>query len=141
MSFKEFAEPFAHVRDFEGNKWGLKIYGHEAMEAPLREAFHNIVDRGFADQLKTYDGCFNIRAMKGGSHYSVHSWGLAVDFNAAQNPFGGPVRFTKAFIRCFADASFEPGAAWHTPDGMHFQLPWTQDWRGSENPLAPKEPR
>jgi hypothetical protein len=96
-----------------------------------------ICDRGLADELHTYDGCFNIRRMKGGNSLSVHSWGLAVDFNAAENPYGGQVTFSDEFIRCFADAGFEAGALWRTPDGMHFQLCWTQDWQSSDNPLAP----
>jgi hypothetical protein len=139
LDFAEFADAFRHVVDYEGNPWRHKIYGHEQMEVPLWRAFKNLVVRGLTTELQTYDGCFNIRRMKGGNSWSVHSWGLAVDFNAGDNPFGGPVNFSDEFIRCFADAGFESGALWHRPDGMHFQLPWTQDWRGADNPLAPKE--
>lgn len=137
MDFSEFAAAFGHVVDYEGNAWGHRIYGNWIMEAPLRRAFGFLVERGLAGELRTYDGCFNIRKMKGGSGYSVHSWGLAVDFNAAENPFGGRVTFSPEFIRCFAEAGFESGALWRTKDGMHFQTPWTKDWRGSSNPLAP----
>jgi len=137
LDFSEFVDAFAHVLDFEGNPWRGKIYGNFALEAPLRKAFGLLVERGLAGELRTYDGCFNIRRMKGGASLSVHSWALAVDFNAAENPFGGAVSFSNEFIRCFADAGFEAGALWHTKDGMHFQLCWTQDWRGSSNPLAP----
>jgi len=137
MDFSEFSYAFSHVKDYEGNHWRCRIYGHELLADPLRQAFGLIVDRGLFDELKTYDGCFNIRRMKGSGSMSVHSWGLAVDFNAAENPFGGPVNFSDEFIRCFADAGFEPGALWRTPDGMHFQLPWTRDWTDSDNPLAP----
>jgi hypothetical protein len=138
MDFSDLAPAFDRVRDWEGNPWSYHIYGNGYMEAPLRRAFQNLIDRGCSDELKTYDGCFNIRLMKGGSSYSVHSWGLAVDFNAAENPFGGRVSFSPEFIKCFADAGFESGSLWRTKDGMHFQLPWTQDWRGSKNPLAPQ---
>jgi hypothetical protein len=137
LDFSEYAEVFAHVKDYEGNSWGHRIYGNFALEGPLRRAFQLICDRGLADELHTYDGCFNIRRMKGGNSLSVHSWGLAVDFNAAENPYGGQVTFSDEFIRCFADAGFEAGAPWRTPDGMHFQLCWTQDWQSSDNPLAP----
>jgi hypothetical protein len=138
LNFGEFSYAFSHVLDYEGNHWQHRIYAHELMADPLRKAFGFIVDRGLSDELQTYDGCFNIRRMKGGGSMSVHSWGLAVDFNAADNPFGGPVRFSDDFIRCFADAGLEAGALWHKPDGMHFQLPWTRDWHGSDNVLAPK---
>lgn len=138
IDLREFAGRLAHVRDFNGNQWSGRIWGHEALAGPLRQAFGLICDRGLAGELKTYDGCFNIRKMKSGRSYSVHSWGLAVDFNARENPYGGPVRFSDDLIRCFADAGFEAGALWRTPDGMHFQLPWTQDWRNSDNPLRPE---
>jgi hypothetical protein len=45
--------------------------------------------------------------------------------------------FSDELVRCFAEAGFEWGGLWRTPDGMHFQLPWTQDWRQSANPLRP----
>jgi hypothetical protein len=137
LDFGEFSYNFSHVRDYEGNAWRHRIYGHILLAGPLRKAFRFLVDRGLADELKTFDGCFNIRRMKGSGSMSVHSWGLAVDFNAAENPFGGPVNFSDEFIQCFADAGLEAGALWRRPDGMHFQLPWTQDWRDSENPLKP----
>jgi hypothetical protein len=137
VDLTEFASDFAHVLDYEGNHWKHKIYCNYIMEDQLRASLNNIVNRGLAQELQTYDGCFNIRKMKASGSLSVHSWGLAVDFNAAQNPFGGIVTFSDGFIKCFADAGFEAGALWHTPDGMHFQLPWTQDWRQSDNSLAP----
>jgi hypothetical protein len=137
MDFTEFAEAFAHVLDYEGNPWGLKIYGHELLEAPLRQAFRFLVERGLSVELETYDGCFNIRQMKGGSGYSVHSWGLAVDLNAASNRFGQDPSLSPEFVRCFADCGFEWGGLW-TPDkyrdGMHFQLPLIRVRTG---PLAP----
>ena len=137
LDFTEFAEAFRHIQDYEGNPWRHKIYAHYIMEGPLRKAFRLLCNRGLAEELQTYDGCFNIRRMKGGRALSVHSWGLAVDFNAADNPFGGPVNFSDTFIRCFADAGFEPGALWGNPDAMHFQLPWLRDWRTHYDPRGP----
>ena len=138
LDFSEFSYAFSHVKDYVVNHWRCRIYAHYLMAAPLREAFKNLLFRGLSDELKTFDGCFNIRRMKGSNSMSVHSWGLAVDFNAAENPFGESWSFSDEFIQCFADAGFESGALWHRPDGMHFQLPWTRDWRDSDNPLAPK---
>jgi hypothetical protein len=138
MDFSEFAGPFAHVNDYDGDPWRHRIYGNWIMEAPLRRALGLLVARGLARELRTYDGCVNIRRMKGGSGYSMHSWGLAVDFNAGSNPFGGPVRFSKGFIKCFAESGFEAGALWNTPDGMHFQIVFTSSkWLTSDNPLRP----
>lgn len=132
----EFAAALAHVRDYEGNPWGHRIYCNYVLIDPLKRAFGLLVSRGLADELKTYDGCFNIRRSITGTIRSMHSWGLAVDFNAAQNPYGGPVAFSDDFIKCFAECGFEAGALWSTPDGMHFQLPWVR-LRTDGNPLNP----
>lgn len=137
IDLREFAGYLAHVKDFNGNRWSCRIWGHEALEGPLKDAFRMICSRALAGELKTYDGCFCIRKMTSGRSYSVHSWGMAVDFNAKENPYGGPVQFSDDLILCFAGPGLEAGALWNTPDGMHFQLPWTQDWRNSNNPLRP----
>lgn len=137
MDFTEFATPFAHVRDFMGDPWDCRIYGNYVLEDPLRATFRAIVGLGLAQELQTFDGCFNIRKMKGGSGYSMHSWGLACDFNAGSNPFGGDSAFSDAFVLCFAQNGFEWGGLWapdNLRDGMHMQLPWIRTRTG---PLAP----
>lgn len=138
IDLREFAGQLSHVRDYQGNKWSCKIYGHKLLEPALKKAFQLLSGQGLINELETYDGCFNIRKMTSGRSYSVHSWGLAVDFNAATNPYGGDVSFSDDFLLCFAKAGFECGALWNTPDGMHFQIPWTKDWRDSTNPLRPR---
>lgn len=138
LDFQEFAGAFGHVLDYEGSPWEHRIYANWIMEAPLRRAFRFLLERGLAGELRTYDGCFNIRLMKGGSGYSVHSWGLAVDFNAASNGFGQAPTLSPEFVKCFAESGFEWGGLW-TPnryrDGMHFQLPWIKVRTGSLAPV------
>jgi len=126
MDFTEFKDAFAHVKDFEGHSWSCRIYGHELMEAPLRKAFAAVVSRGLAKELKTFDGCVCIRPMTGGGGMSVHSWGMAVDLNAGTNGYGHQPSLSTAFVRCFTEQGLEWGGSWHTPDGMHFQLPSTR---------------
>jgi hypothetical protein len=126
FSLREFQDALGPVQDYEGNDWGFKVYGHEMMEAPLRTAFQAIVGRRLADELITYDGCTNVRQMTGGGGWSVHSWGLAIDFNAAWNKFGEEPNMSPELVKCFTDAGFEWGGTWRTPDGMHFQLPKTR---------------
>ena len=138
IDLREYAGHLGQVRDYQGRPWSCRIYGHEALEQPLRKAFGLLCNRGIAGELKTFDGCFCISKMRGGNNYSVHSWGLAVDFNAAKNTFGGEVSFSDDLILFFAEAGFEAGALWNSPDGMHFQTPWTKDWRNSEHPLRPR---
>lgn len=35
--------------------------------------------------LNNYGGCFNMRRMRGGSQWSTHSWGIALDFDPSRN--------------------------------------------------------
>lgn len=100
-----------------------KIYCNRDMVIPLTRAFGNLIEHGGVEELKTWDGCFNIRAQKGAKTApSLHSWGVAVDVNAAWNQFGKPPSLSKAFVKCFTDAGFVWGGTWKKPDGMHFQL-------------------
>lgn len=99
-----------------------KVYCNKDMIEPLTKAFKNIVDRGLKDQVKTWDGCFNIRKKKGGSTASLHSWGIAIDINAAWNGYNKPVTMSKELAQCFKDAGFDWGGDWSVKDGMHFQL-------------------
>jgi hypothetical protein len=99
-----------------------KLYCNKRMVVPLTNAFKNIINRGLVGQLKTWDGCFNIRKKRGAGSPSLHSWGLAIDVNAAWNGFGKVPTMSKELVDCFTDAGFDWGGVWGKPDGMHFQL-------------------
>jgi hypothetical protein len=99
-----------------------KVYCNKRMVGPLTQAFQNIVNRGLVAQLKTWDGCFNIRKKRGAGSPSLHSWGLAIDINAAWNGFGKEPTMSKELVECFTDAGFDWGGVWGKKDGMHFQL-------------------
>ena len=66
--------------------------------------------------------CFNIRQKRGSKATSLHSWGVAIDVNAAWNGFGKKPTLSAGFVKCFTDAGFDWGGTWSKPDGMHFQL-------------------
>lgn len=99
-----------------------KLYCNKDMVAPLSAAFKNLIERGFVKELKTFDGCFNIRKKRGLSSLSLHSWGIAIDVNAAWNALGAKPTLSAGFVKCFTDAGFEWGGTWSRLDGMHFQL-------------------
>jgi hypothetical protein len=138
-----FAQEF--LRRMEFSDLGIPnigaIYGNYVLERPLRKAFEAIINAGLSDVITTYDGCWNIRTMKSQKQLSMHAWGIAVDFNAATNPFTYDdlvTDFPSAFILCFAQAGFEWGGLWNScKDAMHFQLAWTRDWRTTNHPFAP----
>ena len=99
-----------------------RIYCNRLMQAALLKAFNNIIDRGLESEMKTWDGCFNIRQKRGATSLSIHAWALAIDINAAWNQFGKPPTMSPELVLCFTDAGFDWGGIWAKPDGMHFQL-------------------
>ena len=99
-----------------------KIYCNRDMVAPLQKAFENLIRTGHVKELKTWDGCFNIRKKRGLSSMSLHSWGIAVDVNAFENGLGKEPKLSAGFVKCFTDAGFNWGGTWRRQDGMHFEL-------------------
>jgi hypothetical protein len=99
-----------------------RIYCNKDMVAPLKQAFANLIGRGFVLELKTWDGCFNIRKKRGLQSMSLHSWGIAVDVNAFENGLNKEPKLSAGFVKCFTDAGFDWGGLWMRKDGMHFQL-------------------
>ncbi len=99
-----------------------RIYCNRDLVGPLENAFRDLIASGHVDELKTWDGCFNIRKKKGGMSTSLHAWGIAIDVNAAWNGFGKKPTLSAGFVKCFTDAGFEWGGTWGKQDGMHFQL-------------------
>lgn len=99
-----------------------KIYCNEQLILPLEIALLNVIDQGLAHEIKTWDGCFNIRKMRGLGRLSLHSWGIAIDINAAWNGLGKEPTMSPELVKCFTDSGFDWGGTWDRKDGMHFQL-------------------
>jgi hypothetical protein len=99
-----------------------KIYCNKDLVAPITQAFKNLISTGHVKEIKTWDGCFNIRQKRGLTSMSLHSWGIAVDINAFENQLNQVPKLTAGFVKCFTDAGFEWGGTWTRKDGMHFQL-------------------
>jgi len=99
-----------------------RLYCNKDMVGPLSNAFSNLIKTGKVAELKTFDGCFNIRKQRGASSTSLHSWGIAIDVNAAWNGLSKQPTLSKEFVKCFTDAGFDWGGTWKRLDGMHFQL-------------------
>lgn len=99
-----------------------RIYCNRDIIHPLTRAFSLLITTGYIDELQTWDGCFNIRKMRGLSSMSLHSWAIAVDVNAATNGLGAEPTLSPGFVKCWTDAGFDWGGTWKRKDGMHFQL-------------------
>ena len=116
-----------------------RIYCNKQMALPLEIAFLNVIEAGVENEIRTWDGCFQVRPIRGyeklfhalyakGSvenamkYTSVHSWGFGIDINAAWNGLGKKSTMSKELVECFTDVDFDWGGTWTRPDGMHFQL-------------------
>jgi hypothetical protein len=99
-----------------------RIYCNKDLVEPLKKAFQSLIATGCVNELKTWDGCFNIRKKRGLSSMSLHSWGIAIDVNAFENGLGQTPKLSPQFVKCFTDNGFDWGGTWTRKDGMHFQL-------------------
>jgi len=115
---------FKHVRFSALGTVGFptRIYMNQLLVGPLEQALRNLMERGFAREMATWDGCYIIRNARGLDDWSLHAWGLAVDVNAATNRLGAKPTLSAGFVKCFTDAGLHWGGRWRRPDGMHFQL-------------------
>jgi hypothetical protein len=99
-----------------------RIYCNKDLVGPLSKAFKALIDTGNVKELKTWDGCFNIRKKRGLSSMSLHSWAIAIDVNAFENGLNQTPKLSAGFVKCFTDNGFDWGGTWTRKDGMHFQL-------------------
>lgn len=99
-----------------------RVYCNRDIHGPLLHALCLLDERGLLCELKTWNGCFEIRKKRGLASMSLHSWGLAVDVNAAENPLGAKPVLSAEFVACWTEAGFDWGGNWSRPDGMHFQI-------------------
>jgi hypothetical protein len=63
---------------------------HAMVEAAMERIFQNTLQHYGAAEvtrlgLDLFGGCYNLRQMRGGSNWSMHSWGIAVDLDPARN--------------------------------------------------------
>lgn len=120
---------FPHWKVLDTDLPVRRIACNKDMAQKLEYALENVVYIGLADLLLTFDGCFNIRMVRGSTkHFSAHSYGLAIDLNARQNPLGarsgGFYRYPD-FVNCFKAQGFTWGGDFHNrKDPMHFSYSW-----------------
>ena len=100
-----------------------RIFCNKDMITPLTLAFVQLITTGAINELKTFDGCFCIREIRGVTgKMSLHSWGVAIDFNASENGLGQVPKLSAEFVKCFTGTGFDWGGNFKRKDGMHFQL-------------------
>lgn len=96
---------------------------HRLITENVQQMFENIKAAGYEDQVKNYSGMYNRRSIRGhASHPSTHSWGVAIDLEAAKYPLGSDKRFPAEIVQIFrAAGGFYGGDFKSRKDPMHVQ--------------------
>jgi len=86
-AFKKYGEPVNGSRhltvfdvptELEIGYIPKKIYCNKDIVEPLMLVFIDLIQTGLVKEIKSWDGCFNIRPKRTSKSMSLHSWGLAV---------------------------------------------------------------
>ena len=99
---------------------------HKKIAPALLRVLQAIAASPFVGILGEYAGCFNFRVMRGGSNYSLHARGAAIDLDADNNgnlqhwpaQASMPFEVMEMFAR---EGALSAGAFWGR-DGMHAQF-------------------
>jgi hypothetical protein len=63
---------------------------HEKVVRPIERTFERVLDHYGPEKitelgLDLFGGCLNVRKMRGGTKWSTHAWGIAIDMDPAEN--------------------------------------------------------
>lgn len=111
-----------------------KMRCHNLVAGKFIKIFSQILAHYGIDKIKElgidlYGGCFNFRKMRGGSDWSRHSWGVAIDLDPERNQLketSKTARFArpeyKAMIDIFYANGFVNLGRERNFDWMHFEI-------------------
>ena len=137
-----YSEGWLHANTVEVHcPWPLKVDGttqssiliHKKCADSLSRVLSEIWERCGKDinkiaalKYNIFDGSYVLRAMRGSSNISMHSYAIAIDFDADENEFHGPKHiFTEdsIIVQAFEREGWTWGGRWSTgsKDWMHFQ--------------------
>ena len=98
------------------------LWVHIAIVPVVEEAFRRIAEEGLEHEIKTFDGCFNPRLIRGSrSTPSIHTWAHAIDLNAKENPLGAEPKMHPRVVEIFESLGWRWGGRFRRKDGMHFE--------------------
>lgn len=93
-----------------------ELWLNKDIAGPMQVALIQIREAGLAERLTHYGGCFNIRKIRGREDWSMHSYGIACDFNHLR---GG---ISEEVAVYFERVGFTWGGRWVNRDAMHVEM-------------------
>ena len=126
--------PYPMVLAWHHNVTVNTIRCHRLIADKLKEVFNELLLVYGLPKIQElgidiYGGCFNYRKMRGGSDWSRHSWGVAIDLDPERNQLketSKTARFArpeyKPLIDIFYKHGFESLGVEKNYDWMHFQI-------------------
>jgi hypothetical protein len=111
-----------------------KIRCHKLVKDKLKSVFDDLLSRYGYEQIvdlgiDLFGGCFAYRKMRGGSSWSKHSWGIAIDLDPVRNQLketSRTARFARPeygpMIEIFYEHGFISLGKEKNYDWMHFEI-------------------
>lgn len=96
---------------------------HRLLIPIFQSVLAEIKANGFENEVKNYSGIYEARNVRGLTHPSTHSWGIAIDLEAEKYPLGSLKRFPQEIVTIFNKHGFFYGGDFkNRRDPMHFQF-------------------
>lgn len=126
--------PFPLVIAWDTSVTVTRIRCHKLEVANVEAIFNEILKVYGLDKIKAlnihlFGGCFNYRAIRGGSSWSRHAWGTAIDLDPARNQLhqqGDSAQFAKkeytAMLNIFESHGWLSLGRLSNYDWMHFEV-------------------
>lgn len=122
--------PYPMRLSWDKSKLVRKITCHEKVRDSLENILKGILqyygspEKVQEARMDLFGGCLNVRRVRGGNAWSIHSWGAAIDLDPEQNSLSmhrERATMPEAVIDIFAEENWVSMGRERDFDYMHFQ--------------------